>query len=221
MEYNFSLELPSQTDIGKRIPGCRTIRIWPVGLVFLRSTRRNCHGPGGQSGRPTGRCRSEIHSYGTGNTGNATPEILANGGKRDRLRQNRCRSNSFNECLFAEYGLTYSNDWFLLPYELEVNTLCEIKGLIVKDVFGMHTYIRAAIDDPEADWQSFAAFHHTEHTASATTAVGRNRLYLVPAVGKLMKAEPLEKVNFMRTKWPTWFGPSRTGFLQRRVSART
>ena len=38
--------------------------------------------------------------------------------------------------LLAEFGLTCSNDWFILPYQLDVNTLCEIKGILTKDVFG-------------------------------------------------------------------------------------
>jgi hypothetical protein len=29
---------------------------------------------------------------------------------------------------FAEFGLVYGNDWFVIPYKLEVNTLCEYRG---------------------------------------------------------------------------------------------
>ena len=46
--------------------------------------------------------------------------------------------------LLAEYGLTYSNDWFLLPYPIKTNTLCSIGGIIVTDVFGQKNFVSPA-----------------------------------------------------------------------------
>ncbi len=97
--------------------------------------------------------------------------------------------------LLAEYGLTYSNDWFILPYPMEINTVCEIQGIMVQDVFGQHIFVCPAVDNPEMDWQEYAVFHQTERD---TTEKNRNRFCLVPSVGKLMESAPLEKVNFMR-----------------------
>ncbi len=97
--------------------------------------------------------------------------------------------------LLAEYGLTYSNDWFILPYEMNVNTVCEIKGLMVKDVFGFHVFIGPTLQDPETNWREFAVFHQTERQNQRQA---RNRFYLAPAVGKILESEPLEKVNFLR-----------------------
>lgn len=97
--------------------------------------------------------------------------------------------------LLAEYGLTYSNDWFILPYQLNINTVCEVKGIMVKDVFGMNILVEAALKDPEVDWQEFAVFHQTERQNDTQN---RNRYFLPPAVGKLLESDPLEKVNFMR-----------------------
>ncbi len=97
--------------------------------------------------------------------------------------------------LLAEYGLTYSNDWFVLPYELNINTLCETRGILIRDNFGMYTFIEPTVDDPETDWSQFATFHHTERE---NLDQKRSRYYLPPAVGKLYESDPLEKVNFMR-----------------------
>ncbi|MBC8086843.1 MAG: hypothetical protein H7Z40_06225, partial [Phycisphaerae bacterium] len=44
--------------------------------------------------------------------------------------------------LLAEFGLIYSNDWFMLPYPMTVNTVCEIKNMVVTDVFGQHILVR-------------------------------------------------------------------------------
>ncbi|MGK0363092.1 MAG: hypothetical protein ACI85O_000133 [Saprospiraceae bacterium] len=97
--------------------------------------------------------------------------------------------------LLAHYGLTYSNDWFVIPYEMKVNTICDLRGIVVKDVFGVHTIIEPTIKDPEKKWHEFALFHQTELDGNTKN---RSLFYLPPSVGKLMKGKPLEKVNFMR-----------------------
>jgi hypothetical protein len=98
--------------------------------------------------------------------------------------------------LLAEFGLIYSNDWFMLPHPMDVNTVCEVRGILVDDTFGRHTFIRAAGRGPETAWQRFAMFHLTEH--GRRPAAAGNLFYLVPAVGKVLESAPLERVNFMR-----------------------
>lgn len=97
--------------------------------------------------------------------------------------------------LFAEFGLIYSNDWFMLPYPLLINTLCEIKGLVVTDVFGQHVLVRPAGRGPESSWQRWALFHHTDRN---NAALDTSLFYLPPALIKSLEGEPLEEVNFLR-----------------------
>ena len=97
--------------------------------------------------------------------------------------------------MLAEFGLIYSNDWFMLPHPMSINTVCEIRGIVVDDTFGRHTFIRPAGRGPETAWQRWAMFHHTDKDPSRRTA---NRFYLAPAVGKVLESDPLERVNFMR-----------------------
>ncbi len=97
--------------------------------------------------------------------------------------------------LLAEFGLTCSNDWFMLPYQLDVNTLCEMKGILVKDVFGEYTLVRPAGKGSESQWQRWTMFHHTNKgngTFAATSA-----FYLVPGA-KALEGQPFEQVNFLR-----------------------
>lgn len=98
--------------------------------------------------------------------------------------------------LLAEFGLTCSNDWFMLPYQLAINTVCEIKGILVKDVFGEYTIIRAAGSGSQHQWQRWTMFDHTDLSNKAS--VNSNLLYLAPAVTKLMEGPRLEQVNFLR-----------------------
>lgn len=97
--------------------------------------------------------------------------------------------------LITEYGITYSNDWFVLPYPMKINTYCEVKNILVTDVFGQHVLIEPTFTDPEVSWHEFAMFRHTErHNLTSP----RNRFYLAPSILKLQQSEALEKVNFMR-----------------------
>jgi hypothetical protein len=98
--------------------------------------------------------------------------------------------------LLAEFGLIYSNDWFMLPHPMDVNTVCEVGGIVVDDTFGRHTFIRAAGRGPETAWQRFAMFHLTEH--GRRPAAAGNLFYLVAAAGRMLESAPLERVNFMR-----------------------
>jgi len=97
--------------------------------------------------------------------------------------------------LLAEFGLTCSNDWFMLPYELSINTLCEIKKIIVRDVFGQYTLVRPAGGAIESQWWRWSMFTHTDRSAGPS---GGNLFYLVPTLTKVQEGEPLEEVNFLR-----------------------
>lgn len=98
--------------------------------------------------------------------------------------------------LLAEFGLIYSNDWFMLPYRLPVNALCEMSGIVVKDVFGEHTLIRPAGRGPGTEWQRWSMFHHTNVNENVSSAA--NSFYLVPACINLLEGLPREQVNFLR-----------------------
>jgi hypothetical protein len=98
--------------------------------------------------------------------------------------------------LLAEFGLTCSNDWFMLPYQLSINTFCEIKGILVKDVFGEYTLVRPAGSGTENQWQRWAMFHHT--MSGNTSTLNTNSFYLVPSLSKSLEAPRLEQINFLR-----------------------
>lgn len=97
--------------------------------------------------------------------------------------------------LLAEFGLVYSNDWFMLPYPMDINTLCEIKGITITDVFGQLTLIRPAGRGSESQWQRWAMFHLTDATDSTRNT---SLFYLAPTLPKVLSSAPLEQVNFLR-----------------------
>lgn len=97
--------------------------------------------------------------------------------------------------LVAEYGLNYSNDWFVLPYELPVNTICQVKGILLKDVFGQYIYVKPAIRDPETEWQEFAMFHQSERDNATRD---ESIFYLSPSIGQRLESEDIERINVIR-----------------------
>jgi hypothetical protein len=59
--------------------------------------------------------------------------------------------------LLIEFGLVYANDWFLVPLDLSVGSLTEVRGLAVTNVFGERLWIRPAVSaaGPVGSWQMF------------------------------------------------------------------
>lgn len=97
--------------------------------------------------------------------------------------------------VFAELGLIYGNDWFVVPYRRRVNTLCEVRGLVVTDVFGDRLLIGAADEGAENNWQRWSLFN-----LSNRGEVGSyNRQFFLPSsVGAVLESDALERVVFAR-----------------------
>jgi len=97
--------------------------------------------------------------------------------------------------LLAEFGLIYGNDWFMLPYPLPINTLCQIQGLLVRDVFGENVLIYPAGYGQVNSWQNWSLYQQSDvNNPSAPTPL----FYLAPAVTDSLEDDPLEQVNFLR-----------------------
>lgn len=94
----------------------------------------------------------------------------------------------------AEMGLVYGNDWFVIPYTLPFNTLCEVLGLVVTDVFGERTTVRAA-DAGDNAWQRWSLFN----LSNVGELGSYNRQFFLPSVlSGGLESEPLESVQFVR-----------------------
>jgi hypothetical protein len=97
--------------------------------------------------------------------------------------------------VFAEFGLVYGNDWSVIPYPMPVNTICEVKGLVVTDVFGDRTLIRAANEGDENIWQRWSMFN-----LSNKDSIGlyNRQFYLPSTLVQTLQSDPIEQVNFVR-----------------------
>ncbi|WP_027155706.1 hypothetical protein [Mesorhizobium sp. WSM2561] len=97
--------------------------------------------------------------------------------------------------IFAEMGLIYGNDWFVIPFEMPVNNLCEVLGLVVTDVFGDRTLVPPANGADENVWQRWSFFSVTGESRDDW----RGHFFWLPAsLTSVDVSEPLEAVSFAR-----------------------
>jgi hypothetical protein len=97
--------------------------------------------------------------------------------------------------IFAEMGLVYGNDWFVIPFEMPVNSLCQVMGLVITDVFGDRTVIPPANVASEQNWGQWSFFSVTGDTADDW----RGRFFWLPAsLTSVDQSTPIEAVSFAR-----------------------
>ena len=93
----------------------------------------------------------------------------------------------------VEFGLMYSNDWFVLPLRVPVGGLLEVSALEVRDVFGQWHPVRHYQESVgNGDWSYFSL-----GGPKVLPADGRY-LLLPPSVVGLQESAPLEEVYLAR-----------------------
>jgi hypothetical protein len=95
--------------------------------------------------------------------------------------------------LLTEFALSYANDWVLIPIETEVGSLCEVEGVVVRDVFGETSLVSAVGQGVDDDWQRWSMFGLSTFERSSD-----RRLFVPPATPTQIEADPLERVVLLR-----------------------
>lgn len=93
--------------------------------------------------------------------------------------------------LLIEFGLVFANDWFLLPIDVPVGSLTEIKGLAVTNVFGERLWVERAASaaGPVQSWQMFRL---TDKGAPD------DRLFVPATTPTGLESAPIESVSCIR-----------------------
>jgi hypothetical protein len=94
--------------------------------------------------------------------------------------------------LFLEFGLTFGDDWLVVPIDVPAGSVARIASLVVTDTFGVRTRVRSAadLDGPDGAW------HFTELSRAAE--VPGPLLFIPPATGGEEVGEPLDAIDFTR-----------------------
>jgi hypothetical protein len=104
-------------------------------------------------------------------------------------------TTDIGKLLLTEFMLAYGNDWCIVPFVAGVGSLCDTLGIVVKDVFGDVTLVRAADRGADEDWRRWAMYGLETRTLNDRAAP---RIFLPPTTPKLLESPPLERVVFLR-----------------------
>lgn len=109
------------------------------------------------------------------------------------------QTTDLSKLVFTEYALMYNTDWLLVPYRVPVGTLCEIKGIIVTDVFGQQFFVQSATQGNTDNWAGWGMYNlSTVNPDGARNVPTDTRLLVLPNVVKNLESEPAEEVFFVR-----------------------
>jgi hypothetical protein len=95
--------------------------------------------------------------------------------------------------MLADFGLIYGNDWSVVPCDLRVGSLSEVMGIVITDVFGVRTLIRAATSLSGGDTEPWNMYGMSTKSGGIDT-----RVFLPPATPKILEGKPLERVALTR-----------------------
>jgi hypothetical protein len=101
--------------------------------------------------------------------------------------------------LVLQFMLVYGNDFFVLPIELSIGSVCLTHSLVVTDAFGVRLRVlpSAQTNLGAPGWTMFSLSSHGP--AGASSVIGDASLFfLPPVVGQVLSGPPVEDVLFKR-----------------------
>jgi hypothetical protein len=101
--------------------------------------------------------------------------------------------------LLVEFALSYGNDWFVIPLDLPVGSICRPRSLVVTNTFGERFLIPTThhAGEPSASWRMFQLCSPPQ-TGRSITVLDPDLFLLPPALLKTLENEPVEEVLFLR-----------------------
>lgn len=98
----------------------------------------------------------------------------------------------------TQYAMNYSNDWLAIPLDIPSGSLCEVEGIVVKDVFGFRTHVEAAHLQNNSSYLGWGMFGQSVLN-EADQFIGMDPKVFVPdSLAKTLESEPVEKVKMIR-----------------------
>jgi len=99
--------------------------------------------------------------------------------------------------LLVEFSLTYGNDWFVIPIDLDVGSLYRCRSLVIEDTFGVRTLIKPSseLGKPNSTWRMF---QQSYTRGSGLEEPASNLFFLPPSLLMGLESRPIEEVLFLR-----------------------
>lgn len=106
------------------------------------------------------------------------------------------QQGDISKMVVMEFGLIYSNDWFIIPHPVPDSSVTTINGLVVTDVFGRNFSINRAGTNNEQDWYRWDMYNISKKGSASRETFGK--LVSIPRIKNRMESEPIEKVMLLR-----------------------
>jgi hypothetical protein len=107
--------------------------------------------------------------------------------------------------LLVEFALVFGNDWFILPIDVQVGSLCKVASLIVTNTFGERMLIAHAseVDGPQSPWRMFCLSLDPQSINISSgnpveTAKFQDVFFLPPVLGQMLEGAAVEEVLLLR-----------------------
>jgi len=105
-------------------------------------------------------------------------------------------TTDLNKLMLMEFGLVYANDWFLLPVTVPNGSLCDIKGLVISNVFGERFWIESSSKGQDEDPQRWTMY--SQNIAGHANVPADMSLLVAPSVPKILEGKPQEEIYLIR-----------------------
>lgn len=104
------------------------------------------------------------------------------------------------QMLLSDFATNFSNDWYVIPVEIDVGTLTRTRSLVITDSFGVMTLVRPVNDPGLSPAKGFSLFELgiVQRAMAPPMQPQHNLFFLAPAVGKTLEGRPVEEVLLMR-----------------------
>jgi hypothetical protein len=105
--------------------------------------------------------------------------------------------------LLVEFGLVSGDDWFIVPVDVPVGTICRTRWLVVTDTFGQRTLVSsardvdAAVDPTPLPWDMFRLSPDPRPVAGTARDIP-DALFVPPVLGTSLSSAPVEDVVLLR-----------------------
>ncbi len=116
--------------------------------------------------------------------------------KNNDLSKMLTQKQDIAKMVIMEFGLIYSNDWFLIPHIVPDGTLNKITGLVTTDVFGRKQLINRAGSGLDEQWERWDMYNISKQGSANVDTFAQ--LLMVPSLKNRVESEALERVLFLR-----------------------
>jgi len=100
-------------------------------------------------------------------------------------------TTELSKLMLIQFGLSFANDWFLVPLKLPIGSIAMLDGLTVYNNFGDAYWIEATEQEQQPETKNWSVFKNTSSS-------NNTKLFLCPSAIKVQESEQLEDIWMIR-----------------------